>query len=507
MATVRGRRAALEIFQISDFSGGWNPRDAPSELSATESPDCLNITLDERGGVVKRLGLYRLGSGVNLTSASKNTFYWPTEQLIIVQDGATVKKTSDFVTFTSINTFSTSDRVAYADFKGKLIIAHPVDGVFSYTTGGGFSARLGSPVKGNCMAVWQNKIWVAGDSSNPPRVWWSNAGDETTWTTATDWVDVREVDGTIVTGLGAGQQMDVTAKPTLLVFKKYACHRINDSTSGSYTTLSASDGAANPLCITSLLGRTYFTGPRGIFYTDGVAPPVRASQKISPLFNNTQLDYSRMDNWAMGVAPPDRVLLSVTRQGSSTNNLTVEHSPVFGWFVPHSFGIASFALFTKSDELCYGASPTAGKIFQVFRSGADDGVAITSRFQTRWLEPNAGHQLNVRRMIVEGRGTFDLYFKTDYSVGIGELNSVVIAGGGFTWGTDVWGAGVWGPLTYESYESFYSLGVCRSASFVMTHTGTNSIQAPKLLQDGGSVETGAFACYGIDLEFVRLGYA
>jgi hypothetical protein len=42
--------------QITDFSGGLNVRDAATELSENESPDLLNVVLDERGGVTKRLG-------------------------------------------------------------------------------------------------------------------------------------------------------------------------------------------------------------------------------------------------------------------------------------------------------------------------------------------------------------------------------------------------------------------------------------------------------------------
>lgn len=41
---------------MEGFAGGLNLRDAPTELKPTESPSAWNVTLDERGGVVKRLG-------------------------------------------------------------------------------------------------------------------------------------------------------------------------------------------------------------------------------------------------------------------------------------------------------------------------------------------------------------------------------------------------------------------------------------------------------------------
>src|SRR5262245_41936232 len=44
---------------IGDFSGGLNVRDALTELALNETPDCMNVVLDERGGVGKRLGYVR----------------------------------------------------------------------------------------------------------------------------------------------------------------------------------------------------------------------------------------------------------------------------------------------------------------------------------------------------------------------------------------------------------------------------------------------------------------
>jgi hypothetical protein len=50
------RYFAPRLLRIRDFSGGLNLREAPPELAANESPDLWNVTLDERGGVAKRLG-------------------------------------------------------------------------------------------------------------------------------------------------------------------------------------------------------------------------------------------------------------------------------------------------------------------------------------------------------------------------------------------------------------------------------------------------------------------
>src|SRR5262245_54990583 len=57
-ATKAKKLAYSEIY-IGDFSGGLNIRDALTELANNETPDCLNVVLDERGAAHKRLGLSR----------------------------------------------------------------------------------------------------------------------------------------------------------------------------------------------------------------------------------------------------------------------------------------------------------------------------------------------------------------------------------------------------------------------------------------------------------------
>jgi hypothetical protein len=58
---VLGARTRRTYYTLSmnDFSGGWNPRDAWSEIGSNELPDMMNMTLDEQGGAIKRLGLVR----------------------------------------------------------------------------------------------------------------------------------------------------------------------------------------------------------------------------------------------------------------------------------------------------------------------------------------------------------------------------------------------------------------------------------------------------------------
>ena len=72
---------------VSDFSGGWNPRDAWSAVADNELPDALNVTLDERGGITKRLGLTKYNATQVGTGMLENCWYSSALNLIIVQQG------------------------------------------------------------------------------------------------------------------------------------------------------------------------------------------------------------------------------------------------------------------------------------------------------------------------------------------------------------------------------------------------------------------------------------
>lgn len=58
--------------EIKEFSGGLNLRDEPSKLKENESPDLLNVNLDDRGALQKRYGYDTIH---DLTSGKINSIY------------------------------------------------------------------------------------------------------------------------------------------------------------------------------------------------------------------------------------------------------------------------------------------------------------------------------------------------------------------------------------------------------------------------------------------------
>jgi hypothetical protein len=103
----------VEIGEITNFSGGANLRDAPSELAPNEAYGSYNCTFDERGGVASRLGYQK--RNVTPIAAAKviNDFYSHMLGVTITQVGASLYRADST---SAAKTFTTSGCVTFTEF-------------------------------------------------------------------------------------------------------------------------------------------------------------------------------------------------------------------------------------------------------------------------------------------------------------------------------------------------------------------------------------------------------
>src|SRR3990172_6814495 len=457
-------RAQLVTFRVEGFDGGLNLRDAPTEIAPNETPDCMNVTLDERGGAESRLGLSKLNTATLLPAAPTLPYYstLPHALLAYISThsglGRLYKSTNGGTTWAEVTwtpgppLFTAGAQGAIIDFKNRVVVVNTLDGVYSFpsdltlptrTVGG--SANM-DEVRGSSVAVWQNKLWVTGDvredaTHSQARVWFSNAGNEQVWTVASAFIDIRDVDTKRCTAIGAGTGMDVTGKPTLLVFKETSMYRMNDPASGAYTTLhSKGAGAAGPTAVASNLGRICSVNREGIWVTDGIAIPIRVSDKLQPLFTEDGLSLDSGASWA--AAPyRDRVFFTLTRAGGTTNNLMLEYHPELGWTVPPAPPPRPMTVYTKATAKLIGVASGGGQDgegYQGFKGGTDDGTPIAARYQTAWIPLAAGDEARLRYLRGYGRGTVAAQLEEDFSTVGGGYMLAFAPGFGFVFDVDLW---------------------------------------------------------------------
>lgn len=502
------RRIFQKEVALANFAGGLNLRDAPTELANNETPDCMNITLTEIGGVQKRLGYVKKNLAPFTTgSAPQNLFYWKTGGVEFTQCGPDIFKDNGA---TSVHTFSTAARVGFAEFAGSVWAIHPIDGIYSSTDGVSWGAVSGSP-KGSFLEPWQNRLTAGGDPSNPPRLYASAIGDATDWTTTSGhgWTnDIREHDSAILVAAKAASGVDIAGKPGMLVFKNGTTYRVNDPDTGAYQTIDTSVGAASAISVVSLFELTFVLHQTGIYVTNGTSALTLLSGQLQPLFTPAGIAYDQAALFCAGISGADnRVHFSMPRAGSTANDLHLElHANLkLPWIVPHTDAAACYASYTMNGEQLHAGSPTVvGQVYEMGIGGSDDGADISCYYQTKWLAPAGGIESRLRRLRVFGRGVFDLYVKTDFDIGPGALNQVVLASGGMVWGVDSWGEANWGPTAFEDYQDFWALGHGTYVAFRLEETSGYTAYEPPLLGTGVSPTVGSFAMFSFILQFIEL---
>lgn len=496
--------AQFQQLTARDFSGGPNVRDALPQLAAGEVVDAWNVSFDRRGGVVARLGYTKVNTTAYGGGLVKNVYYSTTIGEFVVQAGASLYKGTNT---TANKTFTTSARVGFADFAGKLYAIHPVDGLWNTTNGVTWAAvsDVDAP-KGTCLAVWQNKLFAAGNPTNKARVSWSDAGNGESWSPSS-WVDLREKDDEQVVALAGAAGIDVAGRQGLLAFKRRSTYRIYDSTSGAYQTIDPQIGTASALSVVSVSNRTFTLSENGIFWTDGVSALKPASERLRPLWNRSQIAYDQLDLFCAGRLGT-KAYFSLARAGSTANDLSLELDPDTGAIAPGSNAASAYATYGASTEKLYAGSPTvSGQVYELYSGGTDDGTPISSRLQTRWYEPGEGFLTQLFRLRLHGFGSFTLQVLRDYASEGGTSTNVVITQDAVL----LYDAGLFydSGLLYPGlitvgYADVLSLGVAHAVSFKITASSTTTQALPGIFGQGSGQTVGAWQLYGLDLLHIPL---
>lgn len=533
MASVRAYGSQRRPFPLiatlplRGFDGGLNLRDVWAEIAPNETPLAYNVLYDERGAVVARLGITTLNGASLLPQPADYFYYSKVADAILAYIssdagfGKLYKSTDGGATWSAVySAFTAGAAGAIVDFNNGVAVCNTLDGVYY------FGAALGAPThtaggtnamdeaRGSAIAAWKNRVIVVGDPRNDAthsvaRIHASAIADATTWNDSTkgSWTnDIREVDDQILTAVGAGQGVDINQKPSLLVCKQNSMYRVNDSETGAYTTLHASGGGcASSTGLCSLLGRIVTINDIGMWVTDGIAVPIRISDKIAPLFE-FDLDLSTMSNWTAGVQR-DRAQFNVTRKGSTSNNFQIEYHPLYGWMAVHKgMALGPCAVYTKGSRKLIAGSSVNGKVYQVGTGGTDDGTPISTFWSSKDFPLYQGREARLRHVRVWGRGSVNIGIRTDYQRSVSDQYPFVYGQGGFTWDVDHWDLGTWGDIVYVSDLDQPLDQVGRNAQVTVAATVSSSATAPALLDDGTAPETGAWGFYEAQLNFVPLGF-
>ena len=291
------------------------------------------------------------------------------------------------------------------------------DGATWVTTGGNLD--VGDMPKGTLVREWQDKIFIAGVSSNPDRVYYSSTpvAGVINWTSA-EYIDIEPEEG-------AGGITALAKVPGyLLIFKERSLKRWDGSS--TYPESLITIGAPSQEAVVMTKQSCYYYNKRGVFETVG-GYPRKISRRIQEVIEAIDPEYvPKVSGWGDG----ERIFFSIgdiTWRDEELTNVVIMHNIDSQIWAVLSFPteIKRWANFIDSDgNEVIMAGDDDGNVWKIFdgESEADIDWMIQyqpqefgSRGRTKSVAKIVAFSENVRngRMTVrtDGKGDFQPFGK------------------------------------------------------------------------------------------------
>lgn len=193
--------------------------------------------------------------------------------------------------------------------------------------------------KGDFIELHYDRLWIAGEKTNPDRVYFStanvNGADVNDWTVPTEegeanqhggFLDVRSYDGGKIIGLKV-------VFNSVVIFKETTAFKIFGNAPDNYQLVqlfSCSGAIANKSIVVGNNG-AYFLNNDGIYYFDGTNVNL-ISQKIQSVIKKLNFTYARK---AVGCMYDNKYYLSIPTTNSDYNTILIVYDTITQSFMTY----------------------------------------------------------------------------------------------------------------------------------------------------------------------------
>jgi hypothetical protein len=508
-STQQGSSVTIEA---KGFAGGINIRDAINLLAGDELRKCENATLDERGGVSKRLGCTNKGTfSVTGTDRvlSMYTFYRGASaapQILIHTTGGRLYYTNDPtaqpIVWTQIASgLSTTSPYSFETFNSRCYMSNGVDAYAKWD--GTTYTTIPSAPKGRYLRLWKDTMWVSGVTGLDDRVYSSNPGDAETYGVS-NWVDLAKGDGDVVTALN-------TDGIFLIVGKRNRSFVIYDPVTFANRAVDFEKGFESHFSVIQFEGEIYYLSRRGICKWVSDSPSQIISGKLDPLFDPSIVNIAQLSK-SFAYTVGNQVGWAIPEAGSVIPTIQVEYYPRLagytaygnrgtGPFVIHRMPFGPAARYRSGTiEYLYAGANGANKVYQAFSAvGQDDGVTFGTMVETGPVDFGAPTLIKyMRRCRLLGRGLFTFILLRNFQVGIYKSFPIDLDSAADIWtAADLWGAGTWGPDSIIQEKRFHPDAYARH--FTIRIVDSESTIGKKPIPVGTvdyNLDAGKWALYG-----------
>lgn len=238
----------------------------------------------------------------------------------------------------------------------------------------------GSPPTAKYVFVHKNLMFLAGNSVNPSRLYFSALADPESWP-ALNFIDVGRGDGDTITGLAV-------LLDRLVIFKNNSVWLLEGDSSSNFVLRRASSqaGCVDQHSVVEVNNTLGFMARDGFYFFDGVRVQL-ASEKISATV--AALNESQFGLVAAVHYPNIRkVLVALPGSGMTFNDtVLVFDTQRAAWTVYKGINAASWVIWRQFsvDHLLFGSS-TTGQLYDAETGYSDDGAAIACYAVTKALD-------------------------------------------------------------------------------------------------------------------------
>jgi hypothetical protein len=473
---------------FDDFRAGVNLLGAPYSLDKVQGRDCRNVTTNNLGALSKRKGFVNLAEPT-YPIHSLSVFNGSPDVLVAVGDNGTssdIYKIALGGTVTSIKagTIGLDSRWEFiqaptisAGAAGPLYMMNGVDTPRQWTGTGNIAdwtaVTSGTVPNGKYICYFNNRVFVAGESANPSRVYWSGIGDPGDWASPSGgYTTFDPDDGEPITGLGI-------VGDYILVFKPRKTYVIFDTDTGGYRNISSEIGClANRSIVETSSGTFFLSNDRQIMVTDGgsiqsvsndVDPIVQAIPG-DVIVNSAACYYKGSYYLSIPEAEENSIIIEFDTRFSSwwLHELQVTESTTTG---VNDWAIANPT--TTTDLYVAGGEAATPLVMEAFVDNVyqDNSNPYEAYWITQWHTFGLPHLRKILRQIrADAKGQFTLSYVQSFATSYSSLEDLIweiaeddgteIFGGSGTFG----GSGIFGGEVLVQEHRYYTPGTARAFS-------------------------------------------
>ncbi len=276
-------------------------------------------------------------------------------------------------------------KTRFTTFANRVIRVNGTDNMKTWN--GTAWSTSGNPINEDDMAsydtkfveVYKSRVYTAGNSSNPDRLFFSSVIDSSgniTWTPGTDFVDLNPSDGENITALKRYSR-------ELLIFKPNYIYRF--TTAGTDPDPLIRIGTRSQESVIEGKKGIYYHNDKGVFLYNG-SYPVETSRPISDFINAIpSSSYENVVAWR----DDNHIMFSVgdiTVGGVSFTNIVLRYTETSDVWTIYSYGtqITAAGDYDNGTTLSRVVGDDAGYVLTYDSGTTDNGSAINYDLETNW---------------------------------------------------------------------------------------------------------------------------